>query len=114
MHIVLIKKLVGFSYYGNIPEIPNTEDDRFEVFPLTFDDRDLIMSFVFDINNVCKTSLDYGDVEFFDNEQCRLLEEVINKSEFNSLNKRQLQLFEVIKRFSKEAQALKTGIVIEL
>lgn len=114
MHIVLIKKLVGFSYYGNIPEIPNTEDDRFEVFPLTFDDRDLIMSFVFDINNVCKTSLAYGDVEFFDSEQCRLLEEFIYKSEFNSLNKRQLQLFEVIKSFSKEAQALKTGIVIEL
>lgn len=114
MHIVLIKKPVGFSYYGNILEIPNTEDDRFEVFTLTFDDRDLLMSFVFDINNVCKTSLDYGDVEFFDSEQCRLLEEVINKSEFNSLNKRQLQLFEVIKRFSKEAQALKTGIVIEL
>lgn len=114
MHIVLIKKLVGFSYYGNIPEIPNTEDDRFVEFPLSFDDRNLLMPFIFEINKACGTALDFGDVEFFDSEQCRLLEEVINKSEFNCLDQRQLQLFEVIKRFSKEAQALKTGIVIEL
>ncbi|MDD5974103.1 MAG: hypothetical protein PUC01_10360 [Spirochaetales bacterium] len=114
MHIVLIKKLVGFSYYGNIPEIPNTEDDRFEVFPLTFDDRDLIMPFVFEINKACGTALDFGDVEFFDNEQCRLLEGFIDTISFSRLNPRQSLLIEVIKSFSKEAQALKTGIVIEL
>lgn len=114
MHIAVIKKLVGFSYYGDIPEIPNTEDDRFEVFPLSFDDRDLLMPFVFDINDACKTALDYGDVDFFDNEQCRLLEEFINTIDFDRLNQRQLKLFEVIKNYSKEAQTLKTGIVIEL
>lgn len=114
MHIAVIKKLVGFSYYGNIPEIPNTEDDRFEVFTLFFDDRDLLMPFVFDINDACKTVLDYGDVDFFDSEQCRLLEEFINTINSNCLNQRQLKLFEVIKNYSKEAQTLKTGIVIEL
>ena len=114
MHIAVIKKLVGFSYYGNIPEIPNTEDGRFEVIPLSFDDRDLLMPFVFDINKACGTALDFGDVEFFDNEQCRFLEEYINKINFNSLNQRQSQLFKVIKSFAKEAQILKTGMVIEL
>lgn len=58
MHIAVIKKLVGFSYYGNIPEIPNTEDDRFEVFTLSFDDRDLFMPFVFDINDACNLPLE--------------------------------------------------------
>lgn len=114
MHIVLIKKLVGFSYYGNIPEIPNKEDDRFEAFPLSFDDRNLLMPFVFEINKACGTALDFGDVEFFDKEQCRLMEDFINKISFNSLNQRQSQLFGVIKSFSKEAQVLKTGMVIEL
>ena len=114
MHFALIHKLAGFTYYGDIPEIPKLPDDRFELFPLSFEDRELLMPFIVDINNMCDTTLDFGDVDFFDKEKCILLESYIKNLNEDSFNQRLLYIFSVLKDFAQKAQVLGTGIVLEL
>lgn len=114
MHFALIHKLAGFTYYGDIPEIPKLPDDRFELFPLSFEDRELLMPFIVDINSMCDTTLDFGDVDFFDKEKCILLESYIKNLNEDSFNQRLLHIFSVLKDFAQKAQVLGTGIVLEL
>ena len=115
MTFELIKDFSGLEFFGNIPDTPNEVDERVEVFQLEESDWDILdKDFVDPINNLCNTLLDYGDVDFFNKEQCSLLKSWLVDKLQQNLPARDKLLYSKLLDFADQAIMMGTGIVIEL
>ena len=116
MEFVLFLDLNGLDYYGYIPEIPDNPIGRVEIFPLTnqWDDVDLFMNDLHEINEQCDALLDYGDVDFFNYEKCVKLKKWIVERLNKPIDTRYRELLEVLNGYCERAIELKTGVVIDL
>jgi len=116
MEFVLFLDLNNLDYYGYIPEIPKEPAGRVEIFPLQnqWDDADLFLNDLPEIDERCDALLDYGDVDYFNNEKCVKLKEWIVERLNKPIDSRYKELLEVLKNYCERAIELKTGVVIDL
>ena len=75
MKFELIRSLQNLEWYGKIPCLPinynSTEGKRF-----VGEETDswlLLEDFVSEMDIICPSDLDYGDVDYFDKEMCQLM-----------------------------------------
>ena len=116
MEFVLFLDLNNLDYYGYIPEIPKDPDGRVEIFPLQnqWDDVELFMNDLPEIDERCDALLDYGDVDYFDCNKCAILREWIVERLNKPIDARYQELLGILKGFCERAIELKTGVVIDL
>ena len=101
--------------YGDIPNAVAESGDACEVFKLEDGDWDLLDSeFVDAAYRVCHALLDYGDVDYLDAEQCALLQDWLDSRLENFLEPRLRILYAKLADYTRRAQILGTGVVIEL
>ncbi|PLS30251.1 hypothetical protein Uis1B_1921 [Bifidobacterium margollesii] len=103
------------SYYGNVPERPMQPDGHIEIYKMHESDRDpLDEDFTDAINRVCDTTLGYGDVDFFDARQCRLLAGWLEARLEQPITPRLAEIYRKLDDFARRAVEYNTGVVIEL
>ena len=103
------------SYYGKIPGGPYGSDHHSEVYRMLESDRDpLDEDFTDDVNRVCDTMLGYGDIDFFDTKQCKLLAGWPEARLMRPISPRLATIYRKLDEFARRAVAYGTGMVIEL
>lgn len=115
MKFELALNLDNVPYYGNVPDFFDCTDKKSEIFTLEPSDWPLLNSdFIDPINEQCETLLDYGDIDFLDVDQCKLLNKWLSDRLSRNCNTRLRVLYEKLQEFATRAIALGTGIVVEL
>lgn len=115
MKFELVLNLDGATYYGNIPDFFNCSSEQTEIFMLEDSDWPLLNAdFIDPVNERCKTLLDYGDIDFFDVEQCRLLNEWLSDRLSKNCRGRLEVLYKKLQEFAARAVTLGTGVIVEL
>jgi len=115
MRFILFKSLNGVQYYGRIPECPVPADDTVDVFYLEESDLTFLMGELEEpVNKLCGTLLGIGDVDFFDASQSKLLAGWLEEREKEHLSGRQRLVYGTLLKYSREAERLGTGVVVEL
>lgn len=115
MYFALIKELKGMEFYGDVPEIFGEAADKYEKYVLSEEERSFLMNdFVDPINELCGTLLDFGDVDYFNSNQCGQLLEWLNKRLNSNIEKQFEELYRKLSHYCNEAISRGTGIVIEL
>lgn len=114
MSIQLFLCLDGLDYYGDIPEMPEDPNGIVEEYPLSSDDINMLISDIDSIDSACNALLDYGDVDFFNCEKCKKLNDWIDNKLKDSIEQRYRKILEILKDFCNRAIELNTGVVIEL
>lgn len=111
IEFVLFLDLNNIDYYGYIPEIPKDSTGRVEIFPLQnqWDDVELFMDDLSEINERCDALLDYGDVDYFDSKKCVKLREWIVERLNKPIVEKYNELLEILKKFVTEQSNLKRG-----
>lgn len=118
MFFRLIKTFDGAQdYYGEIPQYTeegyskNTECYQIE----TEEERNLLLSdFMNPINDLCGTLLDYGDVDWFNVENCAKLNAWLDDRMQKPCNELLLKLYSILLEYTGRAIELGTGVVVEL
>ena len=76
MYFALINDLKGLDFYGDIPEIFGATESSFKKYEISEEERDFLMrDFVDPVNELCGSLLDFGDVDYFNSDQCNPLGE---------------------------------------
>ena len=116
MKFELIKTLAGLEMYGDIPCLPvNFQAYQGERYIGEESDAWLLLEdFVRRIDSICPNDLDYGDVDFFDKDKCKLIKAWISGRNNEELTPRLKELYSVLEKYVDEAIRLETGIVIGL
>lgn len=103
------------SYYGNIPSRPMQSDEHVELYRMRESDRDpMDEDFTDPVNRVCGTTLGYGDVDFLDPRQCRLLAAWLKTRLTQPITPRLAEIYRHLLDYAQRATQYNTGIVIEL
>ncbi|KAA8819807.1 hypothetical protein CSQ85_03665 [Bifidobacterium rousetti] len=103
------------SYYGNVPNGPYGPGFHSEVYRMRESDRDpMDEDFTDEVNRLCDTTLGYGDVDFFDPEQCRLLAGWLEARLTQPITPRLADIYRHLLDYARRAVQYNTGIVIEL
>ena len=113
MKFVLFKETEGFKMYGDMPVIPMGNDPRVEKYELSYEDLDLMMGIVDDLDNACNGLLDLGDVDYFIGEKLVALNKWLEIN-CNSENQKLNTLLLKLKEFVEQAISLGTGVIITL
>lgn len=101
--------------YGDVPNVGYESTDAAEVFELEEGDWDLLdRDFVDAAFEACGALLDYGDVDYVDASRCARLQSWLQLRLENPCSPRLRLLYEKLLEFSRRAQQLGTGVVIEL
>ena len=114
MSFQLFLRLDGLNYYGDIPEIPEEPNEMVEEYFLSFEDIKMILNDIDSIDDYCNALLDYGDVEFFDCEKCKKLNEWIDRRVKDEIEPRYLEILKALETYCSRAIELNSGVVIEL
>lgn len=116
MMFELIKNAEGLDMYGDIPclpwELTSEIGERF-VGEET-DSWILLEDFVPEIDAICTNVLDYGDVDYFNAEKCRLILNWLIKRKERDMTSRLVELYNCLELYLTKAIELGTGVVIEL
>ncbi len=90
MKYELIKDPSNMEMYGDIPCLPieyqESEGERF--LGEETDSWLLLDDFVSQIDKICPNDLDYGDVDYFDTEKCRILRDWLRERKNSSMSPR--------------------------
>lgn len=116
MKFELIIDSSGMEMYGNIPCLPvgylSSEGERF--LGEESDSWLLLEDFVSQIDKVCPNDLDYGDVDYFDTNKCRILKNWLSDRQKKAMPQRLKILYQVLDQYLDEAIRNGTGVVIGL
>ncbi|PJM73707.1 hypothetical protein CS006_00475 [Bifidobacterium primatium] len=103
------------SYYGNIPNGPYGPKTHSEVYRMHESDRDpMDEDFTDPVNAICGSTLGYGDVDFFDARQCRLLAAWLETRLTQPIDPRLAEIYRRLDDYARRAVQYGTGVVIEL
>ncbi|MBR5181235.1 MAG: hypothetical protein IKW88_03180 [Clostridiales bacterium] len=114
MKVFLSKDLSNLPMYGDVPDL-SQETNSVESFEITDDELDLINEFFIDpTNELCDAALDLGDYQYYNDSQCALLLDWLNKvsNEDHMIPLR--NFFNKLESYLQYAVANNTGIAIEL
>jgi hypothetical protein len=116
MKFELIKKIEGLEMYDDIPCLPidNLTDEGERFIGEETDSWILLDYFVPILDMKCENELDYGDVEYFDKEKCKIIKSLLEKQMKKELDKRLQVLYEKLYDYVVQAIELGTGVVIGL
>ena len=116
MKFELVKNIDKTELYGDIPCLPcELDSDVGERFLGEESDSWLLLNdFVPEIDKICKNTLDYGDVDFFDASKCVIIKGWIEMRKRKSMSERLMELYDQLYIFVLKAIELDTGVVIEL
>ena len=115
MFFALVIEPDQFKYtYGRIPNVGRKTRDVAEVFELEDDDWDLLdPEFTGAAYRICGALLDFSDIDYLDAQQCALLQGWLDSRLQDSLEPRLQTLYGKLLEFTRRAQELGTGVVIE-
>ena len=116
MKYELIKDPSNMEMYGDIPCLP-VEYQELEGKRFVGEETDswlLLDDFVPQIDKLCPNDLDYGDVDYFGTEKCRILKGWLSERKKSSMSPRLKLLYHVLEQYIDEAIRLETGVVIGL
>lgn len=103
------------NFYGDIPQIAGAPRAAYEEFEITLEDEDLLMEdFVDQINDLCGTLLDYGDIDYFDASKCAKLKAWLESRLKRSCALHLRELYTVLLDYATRAIALGTGVVVTI
>lgn len=106
-------KMLG--HYGNVPETPSEHDGSYEEFLIDWNDKKILADdFAGPINEICDTTLDYCDVDYFDAAKCSKLKDWLEKRLSRPCAPRLRKLYAVLLDYATRAIELGTGVVVEL
>lgn len=114
MQMTLFLDLDNLDYYGDIPEIPENEEGRveiFEVYDKIYDDL-IDKDFIDEVNNLCGTLIDFSDSDFFNKDKCILLKSWLEARLAKDLDPLLKTLYEKLLEYVTRAIELGTGVVI--
>ena len=103
--------------YGDIPDVPNKSDETAETYRfLEEGDFDLLdQYFIDEVNKLTGTLLDYGDVDYLNEQRCKQLLPWLNQQlDRQDLPPRLISIYQLLKDLAERAIDLGTGVVIEL
>ncbi len=112
MELVLVLSLEGLNYYGYIPETFQAKPGQTESFELTEGDEDLLdKDFISQIDRLCNSLIDPGDVDYLNAEQCKLMLGWLANGGSRSRSTRRLEtIYRKLVEFANKAIELGTGI----
>lgn len=112
----LIKDMGAIKkFYGDIPETAGAPRTSYEGFEISLEDEDLLMrDFVDQINGICGTLLDYGDVDYFDASKCVKLREWLKGRLERPCPSRLRELYAALLDYAARAIELGTGVVVTI
>lgn len=116
MRFVLFLDLSNLKYYGHIPEIPENQNGRVEIYSLEnqWEDVDYFADDLMEIDDACDAFIDYGDVDFFNASQCVQLSNWIQKRMQQPIESRYKEMLTILYEYCEKAIKLNTGVVIDL
>ena len=102
--------------YGNVPCLPIDGIDGIgERFVGEESDSWILLEdFVPGIDSICPNVLDYGDVDYFDSEKCRVIVEWLTIRIKMDMEQRLEFLYGILMDYMTKAIAIGTGVVIGL
>lgn len=105
----------GLETYGDVPYLPDNMPNKGIRFKGKASDADLLASdLVPGLDTVCDNNLSYGDVEYFDTEQCKDIEQWLMHRMQHDMTPRLRELYQVLLTYLRSAIVHGTGVVIEL
>ncbi len=114
MQYRLVLDLTGVSYYGHIPEVSQCGGPNVKVFQFELEDWPLFRDdFIEPVDALCDVLLDYGDVDYFDAEKCKLLHGWLQARLGKPIVPRLEFLYRKLDEFALRAIELDTGVVVE-
>ena len=114
MKFELIKDLTGMKRYGDIPDTFDACEECVERYWLEESDWLVLEKNIDEINTICGSLLDYGDVDYFDASRCIMLQEWIICQLNGEIPERARELYSILLEYTKKAISFSTGVVIEL
>ena len=116
MKFELIINPLGLEMYGNVPCLPV---DGIEGVGERFSGEEsdswlLLEDFVAGIDPICNNVLAYGDVDYFDSEQCTIIKDWLSERMKFEMTPRLEYLYRILMDYTSRATRLGTGVVIEL
>lgn len=116
MKFELIINSEGLDMYGNVPCLPVTDIDGIgeRFVGEESDSWALLEDFVAGIDPICHNVLDYGDVDYFDSQQCAVIKEWLTARMKKDMTPRLRYLYEILLDYLSRAIELGTGVVVEL
>ena len=116
MKFELIIKPEKLIMYGNMPCLPEIIKDGCgkRYVGEESDSWLLLEDFVPAIDKIFDNLLDYGDVDYFDTNKCKMLKEWLDARMKANPTGRLKKLYEVLLEYTLSAIELGTGVVIEL
>jgi len=116
MKFEIIRDTRDMEMYGDVPCLPveydATQGERF--IGEEADSWLLLDDFVPQLDGLCQNDLDYGDVDYFDADKCRILKDWLIERKNRILTARLQVLYQILEGYVDEALEIGTGVVIEL
>ena len=112
----LIKDMSAIKcYYGDIPVTASASQSAYEGYGISSADEDLLMEdFVDQVNDLCGTFLDYGDIDYFDSAKCIKLKSWLESRLEQPCHLRLRELYVVLLGYAMRAIELGTGVVVTI
>ena len=117
MRFTLILDFTGLTYYGHIPNTPFPPDPRIDEYFFDIEKKDMDSfeeDFINPVDALCKTLIDFSDVEFLDADKCVKLKDWLEERFKKNVLENFRPIYEKLLDYTSRAIALKTGVVIEL
>lgn len=117
MEFALFHNFDNVTFWHSIPQRVGCPESQVETYPLSFEtDVELLDDNLVDpVNQLCDSLLGYGDVDFLDAKQCRLLAGWLEAQlEQRQLTPRLTELYRKLDDFARRAVKYNTGVVIDL
>jgi len=116
MKFELIIDPTELDMYGNVPCLPvdNIEGKGERFTGEESDSWILLEDFVSGIDPICSNVLDYGDVDYFDSDKCKVIIEWLIHRMSMDITPRLQYLYKILLDYMSRAVELNTGVVIGL
>ena len=115
MKVYLAKDITDIPMYGDVPDLTQGDTTIVDSFEISDDlSRFVDAQFVDQTNAVCDASLDFGDYQYYNVAQCRLLLEWLDGELANGSKSVLCDFFIKLKDYLNYAIDRNTGVAIEL
>lgn len=115
MKVYLAKDIKDLPAYGDIPDLTQGDESTIDFFVITAEEVDVIDElFIDQTNELCDATLDRGDYQYYNADQCGLMldwiDKVIDTERYSEIN----IFLSKLKLYLQYAEINNTGIAIEL